>query len=38
MRRAKDEYGRRKMSSDSAYRAKVEAMEKEFVENGGRLA
>ena len=37
MRFAKDNYGRRKMSSDPAYRAKVEAMEAEFIGGGGKL-
>jgi len=37
MRFAKDNFGRRKMSSDPTYRAKVEAMEKEFVGGGGKL-
>jgi len=37
MRFAKDNFGRRKMSTDSAYRAKVEAMEAEFVGGGGKL-
>ena len=33
MRFAKNEYGERKMSADPAYRAKVEAMEKELIAN-----
>ena len=37
MRFAKDENGRRKMSSDRAYRTKVEAMEAEFIGGGGKL-
>lgn len=37
MRFAKDEHGRRKMSSDPAYRTKVENMEKEFIGGGGKL-
>jgi len=37
MRFAKDEFGRRKMSSDPAYRAKVEAMESEYIGGGGKL-
>ena len=37
MRYAKDEHGRRKMSSDPAYRSKVENMEKEFISSGGKL-
>ena len=37
MRFAKDAHGRRKMSSDPAYRSKVENMEKEFIGGGGKL-
>ncbi len=37
MRFAKDEFGSRRMSSDPQYRAKVEAMEAEFITSGGKL-
>jgi len=37
MRFAKDNFGRRRMSSDSTYRSKVEAMEREFIGGGGKL-
>jgi len=37
MRFAKDEFGARRMSSDPQYRAKVEALEAEFISNGGKL-
>ena len=38
MRFAKDEFSNRKLSSDPQYRAKVEAMEAEFIANGGKLS
>ena len=37
MRYAKDSFGRRKMSTDPAYRAKVENIEAEFIGGGGKL-
>jgi len=37
MRFEKDRYGDRKMSSDPAFRAKVEAAEAEYIANGGKL-
>lgn len=37
MRFANDEFGNRRMSSDPQYRAKVEAMEAEFIKSGGKL-
>jgi len=37
MRYATDNYGNRRMSSDSAYRSKVEALERDFLATGGKL-
>ena len=37
MRFAEDQYGSRRMASDPQYRAKVEAMEAEFIASGGKL-